>query len=65
MMHHENVARVYDGGTAPDGRPYFVMEYVKGEAITTFAIPVHDLLIDAPRGLGIKEIEFAPSIGSE
>ena len=36
-----------------------------GESITTCAIPEHDLLIDAPRGTGIKEIKFAPSIGSE
>jgi serine/threonine protein kinase len=29
-----NVARVYDAGTTESGRPYFVMEYVKGVPIT-------------------------------
>ena len=30
LMEHPHVARVYDAGLAPSGRPYFVMEYVKG-----------------------------------
>jgi serine/threonine protein kinase/tetratricopeptide (TPR) repeat protein len=30
MMDHPNVARVYDAGTTPEGRHYFVMEYVAG-----------------------------------
>ncbi|MBX3373033.1 MAG: serine/threonine protein kinase [Phycisphaeraceae bacterium] len=37
VMDHPNVARVLDGGVTPAGRPYFVMEHVKGEPITTFA----------------------------
>lgn len=42
VMDHPNVARVFDAGTTPGdgaggGRPYFVMEYVKGEPITRFA----------------------------
>ncbi|MBX3405204.1 MAG: protein kinase [Phycisphaeraceae bacterium] len=37
VMDHPNVARVLDGGITPTGRPYFVMEHVKGEPITTFA----------------------------
>ncbi len=37
VMDHPNVAKVLDGGVTPTGRPYFVMEYVKGEPITTFA----------------------------
>jgi serine/threonine protein kinase/tetratricopeptide (TPR) repeat protein len=36
LMVHPSIAAVYDGGTTPDGRPYFVMEYVKGEPITTY-----------------------------
>ena len=36
VMDHPNVAKVFDGGVTPTGRPYFVMEYVKGEPITTF-----------------------------
>ncbi|WP_428938152.1 protein kinase domain-containing protein [Fontivita pretiosa] len=36
IMDHPNIAKVLDAGTAPDGRPYFVMEYVAGEAITDY-----------------------------
>ena len=36
-LEHPNVARLLDGGVAPDGRPYLVMEYVDGEPITTHA----------------------------
>jgi len=36
IMDHPNIAKVLDAGTAPDGRPFFVMEYVAGEAITTY-----------------------------
>lgn len=30
LMDHPNIAKVYDGGMTEQGRPYFVMEYVKG-----------------------------------
>src|SRR5262249_38712623 len=36
IMDHPNIAKVYDGGATPLGRPYFVMELVKGERITEF-----------------------------
>ncbi len=36
MMDHANIARVLDGGATPAGRPYFVMELVRGVPITTF-----------------------------
>jgi hypothetical protein len=36
LMDHPNIARVLDAGTAPDGRPYFVMELVKGVPITRY-----------------------------
>lgn len=35
MMDHPNIAKVLDGGTT-DGRPFFVMELVRGVAITEF-----------------------------
>lgn len=35
-MEHPYIARVYDGGTTGDGRPYFVMEYVDGVPLTEF-----------------------------
>lgn len=36
-LEHPNVARLLDGGSTPDGRPYFVMEYVDGEPIDQYA----------------------------
>ncbi len=36
MMDHPNIARVLDAGATEAGRPYFVMELVKGEPITTY-----------------------------
>jgi WD40 repeat protein/serine/threonine protein kinase len=36
LMDHPNIARVLDGGATESGRPYFVMELVKGAPITTF-----------------------------
>ena len=37
LMNHPSVAKVLDGGVTPAGLPYFVMELVKGEPITSFA----------------------------
>ena len=34
ILDHSNIAHVYDAGTTEAGRPYFVMEYVKGLPIT-------------------------------
>ena len=36
MMDHPNIAKVLDGGTTPAGRPYFVMELVRGQPITQY-----------------------------
>jgi serine/threonine protein kinase/tetratricopeptide (TPR) repeat protein len=36
LMDHPHIARVFDAGTTVTGRPYFVMELVTGEPITTF-----------------------------
>jgi serine/threonine protein kinase len=36
LMDHPNIAKVLDAGTAPEGRPYFVMELVKGVPLTRF-----------------------------
>src|SRR5438132_842257 len=36
LMDHQNIARVFDGGTTEAGRPYFVMELVKGIPITRY-----------------------------
>ena len=37
LMDHPHIAQVYDGGATESGRPYFVMELVKG-------MPDHDVL---------------------
>jgi non-specific serine/threonine protein kinase/serine/threonine-protein kinase len=34
---HPNIARLLDGGTTADGRPFFVMEHVAGEHLTAYA----------------------------
>ncbi|MGA2557382.1 MAG: protein kinase, partial [Verrucomicrobiota bacterium] len=36
MMDHPNIARVFDGGATDTGRPYFVMELVRGIRITEY-----------------------------
>jgi serine/threonine protein kinase len=36
LMDHPSIARVLDGGTTETGRPYFVMELVKGVPITKY-----------------------------
>jgi serine/threonine protein kinase/tetratricopeptide (TPR) repeat protein len=36
LMEHANIAKVFDAGATPAGRPYFVMEYVPGLAITDY-----------------------------
>src|SRR5271165_5533491 len=36
VMDHPNIAKVLDGGMTETGRPYFVMEYVKGVPITDY-----------------------------
>lgn len=35
-LDHPNIARMLDGGSTPDGLPYFVMEYVDGREIREF-----------------------------
>ena len=37
MMDHPNIARVFDAGSTAAGRPYFVMELVRGSPITEYA----------------------------
>jgi serine/threonine-protein kinase len=48
LMDHPHIAYVFDGGQTPAGRPYFVMELVRGVPITDFCdqnrLPVRDRL---------------------
>jgi tetratricopeptide (TPR) repeat protein/serine/threonine protein kinase len=41
IMDHPNIAKVFDGGATVSGRPYFVMELVKGVPITEFCDQNH------------------------
>ena len=45
-LSHPNIARLLDGGITPEGLPYFAMEYVEGQPLSTYC--------DAHR-LGIEE----------
>jgi non-specific serine/threonine protein kinase/serine/threonine-protein kinase len=48
VMDHPAIAKVLDAGTTPEGRPYFAMEYVRGEPITAYCdrhrLPVRERL---------------------
>lgn len=48
MMDHPNIAKVLDVGATESGRPYFVMELVKGRSITQYCqdqeLPIRDKL---------------------
>ncbi len=35
-LHHPNIAGIYDGGITTEGRPYIIMEYIDGEAVTSY-----------------------------
>ena len=45
LMDHPHIARVFDAGATETGRPYFVMELVKGEPISNFCIN-HELPVE-------------------
>src|SRR6202011_2975109 len=48
LMDHPNIAKVHDGGVTASGRPYFVMELVKGVPITEYCdqnqVPIRERL---------------------
>lgn len=45
-LNHPNIARLYGGAVTPKGLPYFVMEYVEGIPLETYA---------AEHSLGVRE----------
>ncbi len=49
MLDHPNIAKVLDVGATESGRPYFVMELVKGRSITQYCqeqrLPLRDKLV--------------------
>lgn len=36
LMDHPNIAKVFDAGSTPEGRPFFVMELIRGIPITEY-----------------------------
>ena len=36
LMNHPGIAKVFEAGTTPQGRPYFVMDYITGAPITQY-----------------------------
>jgi non-specific serine/threonine protein kinase/serine/threonine-protein kinase len=56
LMDHPAIARVFDAGATPQGRPYFVMEYVRGESITSY-VTRHELSIPGRIALFIQICE--------
>jgi non-specific serine/threonine protein kinase/serine/threonine-protein kinase len=52
-LDHPNIAKLLDGGTADDGTPYFVMELIQGEPITTYC-DRHHLSVGARLGLFLQ-----------
>ena len=53
LMDHPNIAKVLDGGTTESGRPYFVMEYVKG-------VPFNQYCDDARLSIAQRLALFIP-----
>ncbi|MEO1323918.1 MAG: serine/threonine-protein kinase, partial [Pseudomonadota bacterium] len=49
-LEHPNIARIVDGGTAPDGRAYMAMEYVDGETIDSY---LKSKSLDLPQTLSL------------
>ena len=54
LMDHPAIAKVFDAGSTPQGRPYFVMEYVNGVPITTYC--------DKHRLTSEQRLDFCPGL---
>jgi eukaryotic-like serine/threonine-protein kinase len=50
LMDHPNIAKVFDAGATENGRPYFVMELVRGIKITDYCDQNH---LDTEQRLGL------------
>ncbi len=53
LMDHANIAKVFDAGATETGRPYFVMELVKGEPVTAYC-DRHNLSISERLGVFVQ-----------
>jgi formylglycine-generating enzyme required for sulfatase activity len=74
LLDHPGVARIYDAGSTDAGRPYFVMELVPGQSLTTFcdehALPIDERLrlfqdvceaVEYAHDLGIVHRDLKPT----
>ena len=50
-LNHPNIARLLDGGTSPDGLPYFVLEYVDGLPLDEYCRTHHLPVAERPEEL--------------
>lgn len=50
-IRHPNVVQVFDIGVLPDGQPYYIMEYVEGQALTGFVRQRHPVPLFMALGL--------------
>ena len=67
LMDHANIARVLDAGTTGTGRPYFVMDLVKGVPITRYCDERHltprqrlELFIPVCQAEGLGLLPWSP-----
>jgi serine/threonine protein kinase/tetratricopeptide (TPR) repeat protein len=56
LMDHPAIAKVFDAGSTPDGRPYFAMEYVRGIPVTAYC-DKHKLTISQRLELFVRVCE--------
>jgi len=56
LMNHPGIARVFEAGSTPEGRPFFAMEYIQGVPVTEYA-DLHRLDVRARLKLFIKVCE--------
>lgn len=56
LMEHPNIAKVFEAGATPEGRPYIVMEYVPGLPLTDYC-DRHRLTIHERLGLFMQVCE--------
>ncbi len=48
-LQHPHIVRVYDSGVTPDGRLYFVMEYVEGKSLDEHLVCAEFPALESPR----------------
>jgi hypothetical protein len=62
QMEHPNIAKFFEAGSTPQGRPYFVMEYIDGVPITQYC-DKHGMTVRDRLELFIQVCEGASALG--